>query len=39
MLEIKVKVSNKLSEAHTVRQGCPLSSTLFNIYMNGMIVK
>ena len=43
MLDTEVNINNKLSEKHTinhrVRQGCPLLSTLFNIYMNEMIVK
>jgi hypothetical protein len=37
------KIKVKLSEEHTVnygvRQGCPLSSILFNIYMNRIIIK
>jgi hypothetical protein len=42
-METKVNIHNKLTEEHTINhrfsQGCPLSSTLFNIYMNEMIVK
>jgi retron-type reverse transcriptase len=41
--KIKAKINNPVSEEHTinhgVRQGCPVSPTLFNIYMNEIIVK
>jgi len=41
--KIKVRINNQPSEEHTiihrVRQGCPLSPTLYNIYMNEIIVK
>jgi hypothetical protein len=41
--KIKVKINNQLSEEYTindgVRQGCTLSPTLFNIYMNEITVK
>jgi hypothetical protein len=37
------KIEVKLSEEHTINhgvgQGCPLSPTLFNIYVNRIIVK
>jgi hypothetical protein len=39
--KIKLKISHQLSEEHTVnhrvRQGCPLTPTLFNILMNEII--
>jgi hypothetical protein len=41
--KIKAKTNNQVSEEHTikygVRQGCPVSPTLFNTYMNEIIVK
>jgi hypothetical protein len=40
--KIKVKIKNQLSDHtinHGVRHGCPVSPTLFNIYMNEIIVK
>jgi predicted RNA binding protein with dsRBD fold (UPF0201 family) len=41
--KIKVKINTQLSEEHKinhrVRQDCPLSPTLFNIYMNEIIAK
>jgi hypothetical protein len=43
ILETKVNVHNKLTKEHTINhrflQGCPLSSTLFDIYMNEIIAK
>jgi hypothetical protein len=40
---IKAKINNQLSEEYTindrVRQGCPLSPTLFKIYINEITVK
>jgi retron-type reverse transcriptase len=41
--KMKAKINNQVSEEHTinhgVRQGCPASPTLFNIYMNEITVK
>jgi hypothetical protein len=41
--KIKVKINNQLLEEntinHRVREGCPSSPTLFNIYLNEIIVK
>jgi hypothetical protein len=41
--KIKAKINNQVSEEHTinhgVRQGCPLSPTLLNIYVNEIMVK
>jgi hypothetical protein len=41
--KIKVKITHQLSDEHAinhgVRQGCPLSPSLFNIYMNEITVK
>jgi hypothetical protein len=37
--KIKIKLSEERTIDHGVRQGCPSSPTLFNIYMNRIIVK